>query len=129
MMFDRLRRYYKNISLIRSAIDTYPDGICFAALDGRPILANRSMNDLCYRLTGHTVVNARDMWRELSGLAQYEPLTQKLDRLIITSADGTVWQFQRQMLSIQDQKIYQYEASDITELEAYRRQLAENIRQ
>ena len=47
MIWDRLKNYYRKSLLIRSAINTYPDGICFAAMDGRPILANRAVNALC----------------------------------------------------------------------------------
>ena len=36
----------KNTSakMIKKAIDSYPGGICFSALDGRVILANEKMN-------------------------------------------------------------------------------------
>ena len=54
--------------LIREAINTYPDGICFATAGGRPILANRKINNVCYKLTGQTVVNAEHMWGELTKL-------------------------------------------------------------
>lgn len=64
-MFPKLKERYRTIRLIREAIDTYPDGICFAAAGGRPILANRKMNEVCSRLTGHTVTNADAMWEEL----------------------------------------------------------------
>ena len=127
MIWDRLKNYYRKSLLIRSAINTYPDGICFAAMDGRPILANRAINSLCYQLTGHTVVNASAMWQELTLLASQEQLTQKLDRLILWTGDGRIWQFQRQLLRVQNQMIYQYEASDITTLEQYRAQLSDTI--
>ena len=43
----------KNTSakMIKKAIDSYPGGICFSALDGRVILANEKMNKLMLELT------------------------------------------------------------------------------
>ncbi|MBQ9063320.1 MAG: hypothetical protein IJ121_10950 [Eubacterium sp.] len=66
-----IARTYRTSRLIRNAIDSYPDGICFATADGRPVLVNRIMNNLCHEITGHTVTNADDMWeafRHVSGI-------------------------------------------------------------
>ena len=48
----------KNTSakMIKKAIDSYPGGICFSALDGRVILVNEKMNKLVLELTGHTIL-------------------------------------------------------------------------
>ena len=48
----------KNTSakMIKKAIDSYPGGICFSALDGRVILANEKMNKLMLELTGHCLL-------------------------------------------------------------------------
>ena len=56
-MFEKLKERYRTSGIIRRAIDTYPGGICFTAADGRPILANKKINEICYALTGHTVTN------------------------------------------------------------------------
>ena len=47
----------KNTSakMIKKAIDSYPGGICFSALDGRVILVNEKMNKLMLELTGYTM--------------------------------------------------------------------------
>ena len=36
--------------MIKKAIDSYPGGICFSALDGRVILVNEKMNKLVLEL-------------------------------------------------------------------------------
>ena len=64
-MLQKLIERYRTSKMIRNAIDTYPDGICFAAADGRPIMANKKINDVCYALTGHTITNATAMWQTL----------------------------------------------------------------
>ena len=55
--------------MIKKAIDSYPGGICFSALDGRVILVNEKMNQLMLELTGHTILNAKVAWEELANFA------------------------------------------------------------
>ena len=55
--------------MIKKAIDSYPGGICFSALDGRVILVNEKMNQLMLELTGHTILNAKAAWEELANFA------------------------------------------------------------
>ena len=65
--------------MIKKAIDSYPGGICFSALDGRVILVNEKMNKLILELTGHTILNAKVAWEELKTFAnngKAEKLTQ-----------------------------------------------------
>lgn len=140
-MLDVIRKRLTLTRAIREAIDTYPDGICFASVDGRPILANKKINDLCFRLTGHTITNAERAWRELramklidtseglqTGFSTVNP-NRAQERFLCRLADGTVWQFQRQNLTVRRVPVIQYEAADITELYQYRNRLRENIAQ
>lgn len=142
-MPDAMRKRLKVIHAIREAIDTWPDGICFACVDGRPILANKTINDLYSRLTGRTITNAEQAWVDLKALKQTlspdEPRKKpgmadsdtetEPERLLCCLDDGTVWQFRRQNLDIRTVPVVQYEASDITELYHYRNRLRENIAQ
>ena len=121
--------------LIREAINTYPDGICFATAGGRPILANRKINDVCYSLTGHTVVNAKHMWGELSNLkmtempsGMNEENSGEMEQILCRLPNGQVWQFQRKKLIIDSSPVIQYEASDVSDLYKYRTTLFENNR-
>lgn len=121
--------------LIREAINTYPDGICFATAAGRPILANRKINDVCYSLTGHTVVNANHMWGELTNLkmtempsGMNEENSGETEQILCRLANGRVWQFQRRKLIIDSSPVIQYEASDVSDLYKYRATLVEDIR-
>ena len=123
-MFQRLKGRYRTSRTIRNAIDTYPDGICFAAADGRPILANKKINDVCYTLTGHTITNAAAMWQELEARAISQ--AHEEDTILCKLKDGAVWQFQRRLLPEEKSQITQYEASDISELYEYRTRLEEN---
>lgn len=127
-MLQKLIERYRTSKMIRNAIDTYPDGICFAAADGRPIMANKKINDVCYALTGHTITNATAMWQTLKRkeIPQNLEDTVRLDSILCRLEDGTVWQFQRRKLPGEKSPITQYEASNITELYEYRNRLVEN---
>ena len=120
-------RKFRTSMMIRNAIDSCPDGICFATSGGRPILANKTINPVCYELTGHTVINADSMWRELTELAiPKEAESPAQDTVLCKLKGGSVWQFQKKRLTIDRSQITQYEASDITELYHYRNRLQEN---
>ncbi len=113
-MFQKLRRNYRTARWIRAAIDTYPDGICFASSDGRPILANQKINAVCHALTGHTITNANAMWNELKQMQTEECLLDfdivsaemtgqnRKEQIIHRLSDGSIWQFQKQSLAATD---------------------------
>lgn len=114
---------------IKEAIDSYPGGLCFAALSGKPILVNQQMNTLVETLTGHTVIEANLTWEEIqfiserSGCVRSDEPWLKTDlfrsdegSIIFIYPDGKVWQFRRQLLSNDSISTVQIEASEITQL-------------
>ena len=44
----RFRERQHAVSAVREAIDSYPGGLVFSTMDGRPILVNKMMNDLAF---------------------------------------------------------------------------------
>ena len=139
-MFEKLKSRLHTVALIREAINSYPDGICFAAPGGRPILANKKINDICYKLTGHTVTNADRMWEELGdkripdtlsdlcGDASNE-LNEGTEQILCRLENEQVWQFQRRQLTLDSGPVMQYEAADVSELYRYQMQLKEKNEQ
>ena len=131
----------KNMSakMIKKAIDSYPGGICFSALDGRVILVNEKMNKLMLELTGHTILNAKAAWEKLTNFAnngKAEKLTQSWlpkdtnnenesthQQLFFRFSDSSVWRFELRFL---DSNIVQVEAAEITELYRLSEELYEN---
>ena len=129
----------KNTSakMIKKAIDSYPGGICFSALDGRVILANEKMNKLMLELTGHTILNAKVTWEELANFAsngKAEKLTQSWlpkdpdkesihQQLFFRFSDSSIWRFELRFL---DSDTVQIEAAEITELYRLSEELYEN---
>lgn len=130
-MFERLKMHYLTTRTIHRAIDTYPDGICFAASGGRPILVNKAMNRVYYALVGHTVTNADEMWEKLKE-KEFDKLAPNVghakEGVLCRFPSGAVWQFQKSLLSVQNRPITQYEASDVSELYEYQEKLKVNIR-
>ena len=129
----------KNMSakMIKKAINSYPGGICFSALDGRVILVNEKMNKLMLELTGHTILNAKAAWEKLTNFAnngKAEKLTQswlpkdtnnenESTQLFFRFSDNSVWRFELRFL---DSNIVQVEAAEITELYRLSEELYEN---
>lgn len=125
---------------IREAIDYLPGGICFANPNGMPILTNCKMNELLYRLTGHTMMDAQLTWNELYAIDSArdckrldEPwITRDYvgdiagDGIFFSFPDGSVWRFQREELKDNNPHYIQLEATDISELYRYSKELYEN---
>lgn len=131
----------KNTSakMIKKAIDSYPGGICFSALDGRVILVNEKMNQLMLELTGHTILNAKVAWEELANFSsngKAEKLNQSWlpkdsdnengstqQQLFFRFSDSLIWRFEMRFL---DSNTVQIEAAEITELYRLSEELYEN---
>lgn len=139
-MFEKLKSRLHTVALIREAINSYPDGICFAAPGGRPILANKKINDICYRLTGHTVTNADRMWEELGEKRIPDTLSdlngdssngliEGTEQILCRLQNEQVWQFQRRQLMLDSGPVMQYEAADVSELYLCQKQLQEKNEQ
>lgn len=125
--------------MIKKAIDSYPGGICFSALDGRVILVNEKMNKLALELTGHTILNAKAAWDELANFAnngKAEKLNQSWlpkdpdnengnihQQLFFRFLDSSVWRFELRFL---DSNTVQIEAAEITKLYRLSEELYEN---
>lgn len=110
---------------IREAIDNYPGGLCFASPDGRPILANKKINELCFALTGHTIMNANEDWAfwKSQALPDAEP---ENSIFICCLRNDEYWQFKKTQLVLNRDEVIQYEAADVTALYQYGNRLKEN---
>lgn len=114
---------------IKESIDSYPGGLCFATLTGKPILVNQQMNTLVEMLTGHTVIEANLTWEEIQSISERSGCMRSdkpwlktylfhsgEESVIFIYPDGKVWQFRRQLLSNNSISMVQIEASEITQL-------------
>lgn len=108
------RRTHVTEMSIRECRDTIPAGICYYRKNGRVVFANRAMLDLCFMITGETLLNARDFYKELK------------DNIVILE-DGIVWQFIRRELEFKGDLLYELIATDITEVFVKTRELREDV--
>lgn len=106
--------FLTDIRQIRKAIDSFPGGICFAALDGRPILVNATMNRLCYWFSGQTITNAQGLWKMLGEHAETELSGDTMGKICL-GPENTAWRFQKKLLSLTTHKVEQITADNITE--------------
>lgn len=129
-MSGKLRERLRIVRNVRNAIEHCPDGICFSATDGRPILVNRKMNELSMQITDHTVLNMNEFWEKLIRICENSPemVTEREEKPIVCKlSNESVWQFQKQVLSIHTNTVIQTTATDITALYANQNRLLENI--
>jgi len=110
----RLRRTTVTRSAIKESIDYLTTGLCFYAENGRVMLVNHRMNQLCHTMLGRDLQNAARLWEDLCsgnvqpGVVRLSAGRQSSFRL----PDGTVWTFSREEL----QGVFQITAADTTQL-------------
>ena len=122
-----MKKEKKLALLIKESINTYPGGICFAMMDGRPILVNQILNELIVRLTGHTVMDVHSLWEELLNWNTWNGCRKIIknwdispmdteNTLGVEMPDGKIWQLRRSELVDRNKKYIQLEAVDVTDL-------------
>ena len=117
------RRTMVTRSAIKESIDHLDTGLCFFAENGRVMLVNHRMNQLCHTILGHDLQNAALMWDELCD-GEVQPNVTRLsgnDQPSFLLPDGTVWTFSGEDL----QYVFQITAADTTQIHS----LAEEINQ
>ena len=108
---------------IKEGLDSLSSGLCFYEPNGRIILVNSSMCELCHQLVGRDLQNAALFWQLLQdgtvkeGVLRLGEGQQPTFRL----PDGTVWSFAREQLG----NICQLTAADTTQIQALTARLEE----
>lgn len=104
-------RKYRDTNLttdsIRQAVDLLPAGILISEPDGTVRLANLRMTQLCRRLTGELLSDARRFWKYIEQTAT--------DSLLIHTPEGETWQFAKSSITLDGKEYEQVTASDVTE--------------
>ena len=108
-------------SSIKEGIDKISSGLCFYREDGRVILTNRKMQQLCFDIAGIDLQNAAHFWQFLQNGAV------KTDAKRLSAgaqpgfrlADGTVWTFACEKIG----GICQLSAANTTQIQAVTDQL------
>ena len=110
-------------SAVKESIDHLPTGLCFYAENGRILLVNHRMNQLCHVILGRDLQNAALVWDDLfRGNIQPDIVPLSMGgQPSFHLPDGTIWSFSRTQLS----DMLQITAVEITQLH----NLAEELKQ
>jgi hypothetical protein len=101
-------------SSIKESMDMLPAGICYYLEDGRCILSNHRMNDICFSLLGHALQN---------GAQFYDSVCTKPVHLL---SDGTAVSFHHRELTYRGALLHELIANNITDLNEKSEQLKAN---
>lgn len=107
-----------NASSIQVAINNLSDGLCIYGIDGRPLLMNRIIGELSFRLTESTFVNAAHLYQILSTPQEQEPFRRITfgDGITLILPDEEIWQFTHQTVKKGNTVYYRLIAHNITQL-------------
>ena len=89
---------------IKESLDTLPDGVCFYAPDGQPLLVNEQMNRISSELFGRELRNAEHFWRDV-----------QREGGVVRTRDGRVWEVHRSALTLRGAEVFELSALDVTE--------------
>ena len=89
---------------IKESVDGLPAGVCYYLEDGRCIMINHRMNEICFSLMGYFLQNAEEF---------YESVKEKTVHAL---SDGTAVSFRHRVLSFEGVPLHELIADDITEL-------------
>ena len=123
----RYRKHTISRSSIKEALAQISSGLCFFAENGRIILSNHRINQLCHAVLGKDLQNAAVFWQLLQngdvadGVVRIADSTKPTFRL----PDGTVWTFSCEQLD----GVYQLTASDTTQIHVLNSRLETENRQ
>ena len=121
---------------IKEGLDSLSSGLCFYEPNGRIILSNSCMQELCYKLIGRDLQNAALFWQLLQqgglhhvskkpGLSLNVICLRKGDTPSFRLSDGAVWSFDWEDLG----GIYQLTAVDTTQIHDLTTQLEQENQQ
>lgn len=111
LLYDLKRWVTRNVSSIslKEGIDALPMGICFYTVDGLTLLVNSKIEELCFEITEHSLLNGIDFWEELVNNNASKYIENKL---MIRLKDGSFWCFEKQEVK---ENLYQIVCIDVTE--------------
>ncbi|MBO4678755.1 MAG: hypothetical protein J5626_03720 [Lachnospiraceae bacterium] len=113
-----VRRHNINVNSVADALNNVDCGLLYSEWDGTVVLTNHKMWQLSKIFTEARVYNATEFWRQIISFTENE----KAKRIDFTSwpafllQDGTVWSFERAILSDADKRYLEIVARDVTDL-------------
>lgn len=104
---------------VKESCDNLPTGLCFAGLDGMPLLVNRRMYELCIDLTGQDLQDANAFWAVLttgSLTGDARRVSEPGAEHPVILLDGAYRTFARRELDMDGTPVVEITAADTTAL-------------
>ncbi len=98
----------------KEALNKLPSGLCYYYENGRILMANTKMIDLCQRITGTSLLNGRDLYNALE------------NKQIFVFSDLSAYYFRRNLTDYEKEPIYELIAYDVSEFYHKNTELKEN---
>lgn len=114
-----------SLASIQEAVDTLDDGLLFAEADGRILLSNRTMAQLCTSLCHQPLENANTFWHILEESASTDFVTKISSEgsFLFRFTGGNTWTLHRETFPLEDRAFTQIVALNVTESDAVQRQI------
>lgn len=93
---------------VKETMDARMDGICYASMDGQPILVNSQMNQICGKLFQTEIMNLNHFWEALNRIKTSEAIevVRTQPTMILHFSDTEVWDFRKKEV-VMNGNIYQ----------------------
>lgn len=120
-IFLREQAYRKNSisdNSVKESIDTLEEGLCFSSENGRILLANHRMEELCQRITGSDLQDGKAFWKALTE-GEFSGRAERLageEHITLMLSDRSVWRFARKQMKVESEMVQQLRAADVTAL-------------
>lgn len=110
------KKHMLTSNAIKESLDALPDGICFFAEDGQPLLVNTQMNHISSSLFDSEILNVETFWKRLIGGQKTSAtwLIRTEPTVLICTEDDKVWDVRRNILTIGHSRIWELVAYDVT---------------
>ena len=98
----------------KESLDALPDGICFFAANGLPLLVNTRMNRICGELFDAELLNAEVFWQRLQNGEGNARFLRTGEAVLLQTGDGRVWNVRCRKLTVDHSEIRELTACDVT---------------
>lgn len=112
----------------KESLDALPDGICFFAPNGQPLLINTRMHRICGELFHMELQNGEVFWQRLKNGEGNARFLRTGATVFLRTGEGRVWDFRCRKLTVNRTEVRELIACDVTTSYRLNRELDERNR-
>ena len=98
----------------KESLDALPDGICFFAPNGQPLLVNTRMNRICGELFDAELLNAEAFWQRLQNGEGNARFLRTGETVLLQTGDGRIWDIRQRKLTVDRSEVRELTACDVS---------------